>query len=81
MTQTPVTPIEVRTYPDGRMDTKNASTYTGLSEKTLAMMRCNGNGPKYVKRGRVFYFTTDIDEWMNSQGRLTSTAQAKQRLV
>jgi len=77
MTQTPVTPIEVRTYPDGRMDTKNASTYTGLSEKTLAMMRCNGNGPKYVKRGRIFYFTADVDEWMNSQGRLTSTAQAK----
>ena len=72
-----VTPIQVRTYPDGRMDTKNASTYTGLSEKTLAMMRCNGNGPKYVKRGRIFYFTADVDEWMNSQGRLTSTAQAK----
>ncbi|MBP8119843.1 MAG: helix-turn-helix domain-containing protein [Burkholderiales bacterium] len=76
-----VTPIQVRTYPDGRMDTKNASTYTGLSEKTLAMMRCNGNGPKYVKRGRIFYFTADVDEWMNSQGRLTSTAQAKQRPV
>ena len=72
-----VSPIQVRTYPDGRMDTKNASTYTGLSEKTLAMMRCNGNGPKYVKRGRIFYFTADVDEWMNSQGRLTSTAQAK----
>lgn len=76
-----VTPIQVRTYPDGRMDTKNASTYTGLSEKTLAMMRCNGNGPKYVKRGRIFYFTADVDEWMNSQGRLTSTAQAKQHPV
>lgn len=74
-----VTPIQVRTYPDGRMDTKNASTYTGLAEKTLAMKRCNGNGPKYVKRGRIFYFQADLDEWMNSQGRLTSTAQAKQR--
>jgi hypothetical protein len=80
-TNTPVTTIEVRTYPDGRMDTKNASTYTGLSEKTLAMMRCHGNGPKFVKRGRIFYFTADVDEWMNSQGRLTSTAQAKQRPV
>lgn len=78
MTQTQVKPIEVVTYPDGRMNTKNASTYTGLSEKTLAMMRCNGNGPKFVKRGRVFYFQADVDEWMNSQGRLTSTAQAKQ---
>ncbi len=78
-TKTPVIAIEVRTYPDGRMNTKNASTYTGLSEKTLAMMRCNGNGPKYVKRGRIFYFTIDVDEWMNAQGRHTSTAQAKHR--
>lgn len=79
MTQTQLKSLEVVTFPDGRMDTKNASTYTGLSEKTLAMMRCNGNGPKFVKRGRVFYFQADVDEWMNSQGRLTSTAQAKQR--
>ncbi len=77
MTQTQLKSLEVVTYPDGRMDTKNASTYTGLSEKTLAMMRCNGNGPKYVKRGRIFYFTADVNEWLNSQGRLTSTAQAK----
>ena len=76
---TSVTSIEVRTYPDGRMDTKNASTYTGLSEKTLAMMRCHGNGPKFVKRGRIFYFTADVNEWLNSQGRLTSTSQAKRR--
>ncbi|MBK7897923.1 MAG: DNA-binding protein [Betaproteobacteria bacterium] len=58
------------------MDTTNASTYIGLSEKTLAMMRCNGSGPKFVKRGRVFYFQVDIDAWMNAQGRHTSTARA-----
>ncbi len=79
MTITQLKSIEVVTFPDGRMDTKNTSTYTGLSEKTLAMMRCNGNGPKFVKRGRVFYFQADVDEWLNSQGRLSSTAQAKQR--
>lgn len=69
---------EVVMYPDGRMDTRNASTYTGLSEKTLAMMRCNGNGPKFVKRGRVFYFKDDVDLWLNAGGRFTSTAQAQQ---
>jgi hypothetical protein len=67
----------VTLYPDGRMDTRNTSAYTGLAEKTLAMMRCNGNGPKFVKRGRVFYFQSDIDDWMNANGRMTSTAQAK----
>ena len=78
MTQQQINPIQVVTYPDGRMNTKNASTYTGLSEKTLAMMRCNGNGPKFIKRGRVFYFMADVDAWMNANGRMTSTAQAKQ---
>ena len=40
-------------------------------------MRCNGNGPKFIKRGRVFYFQSDVDAWMNANGRMTSTAQAK----
>ena len=79
MSQPALRPIEVVTYPDGRMDTKNTSTYTGLSKKTLAMMRCKGNGPKFVKRGRVFYFQADVDDWLNAQGRHVSTAQAKHR--
>ena len=79
MNRSNLTPIEVVTYPDGRMDAKNTATYTGLSAKTLAMMRCSGTGPKFVKRGRIFYFKTDVDDWMNAQGRLTSTAQAKRR--
>lgn len=77
MTQQQINPVQVVTYPDGRMDTKNTSTYMGLAGKTLAMMRCNGNGPKFIKRGRVFYFTADVDAWMNANGRMTSTAQAK----
>ena len=68
---------EVVFFLDGRLDTCNAATYTGLAEKTLAMMRCNGNGPKFIKRGRIFYFQADIDDWMNANGRMTSTAQAK----
>lgn len=69
---------EVIMYPDGRLDTRNASAYLGLSEKTLAMMRCNGTGPKFVKRGRVFYYKEDLDHWLNADGRFTSTAQAQQ---
>lgn len=53
------------------MDTKNTSTYTGLSDKTLAMMRCKGSGPKFVKRGRVFYFQDDVD----SSGMFACTAR------
>ena len=68
---------EVQILPDGRMDTKNASTYLGLSTKTLAMMRCSGTGPQFVKRGKIFYFKTDMDDWIHL-GRAKSTAQANQ---
>ncbi len=77
----PIRTQAVTVYPDGRMDTRNASLYTGLSEKTLAMMRCNGTGPQFIKRGRVFYYQDDVDAWLNAQGRLTSTAQAAQKAV
>lgn len=66
--------VEVLVRPDGRVDTKNAAAYIGLSEKTLAMMRCNGKGPRYLKRGRIFYFKADLDQWI-SEGRVSSTAQ------
>ena len=71
---------EVVMYPDGRLDVKNAAAYIGFSEKTLAMMRCDGTGPRYVKRGRVFYFMEDLDAWLQ-EGRVTSTAQATQKRI
>jgi hypothetical protein len=64
-------------YPDGRLDSKNASLYLGLSEKTLAMMRCQGNGPAFIKRGRIFYFRDDLDAWLQEGGKSTSTAQVR----
>jgi hypothetical protein len=67
---------EVVVLPDGRMDPKNASTYCGYSVKTLAMKRCDGTGPAFVKLGRIFYFREDLDEWLQ-RGRVTSTAQAQ----
>lgn len=73
---TNVDPIQIIMFPDGRLDTKNAALYLGLKEKTLAMMRGSGNGPKFIKRGRVFYFKEDLDAWLNADGRLTTTAQA-----
>ncbi len=75
-----ITCREVVVYPDGRLDTRNASAYTGLSEKTLAMMRCTGKGPKFIKRGRIFYYRQDIDDWMAESGRCTSTAQTRKNI-
>jgi hypothetical protein len=71
---------DVVVLPDGRMDPKNASTYCGLSVKTLAMKRCNGTGPKFVKLGRIFYFREDLDAWLQ-RGRVVSTAQAQQTVA
>lgn len=68
---------DITILPDGRMDAKNAASYLGLSDKTLAMKRCSGTGPKFIKRGRIFYYKTDLDEWLERLGRVTSTTQAR----
>ena len=66
---------KIALLPDGRMNTQNAARYLGLSAKTLAMMRCQGTGPQFIKRGRVFYFKEDLDSWLNEGGRVSSTAE------
>lgn len=79
MTKILLQSLIITAYPDGRLDARNASLYLGLKEKTLAMMRGNGTGPKFIKRGRIFYYQEDLDTWLNANGRLTSTAQAINR--
>ncbi len=66
----------VTVLPDGRMSPKDAATYLGLSVKTLAMKRCDGTGPAFIKLGRIFYFQRDLDFWVN-RTKLTSTAQSR----
>jgi len=73
-----VSRIDVVMLPDGRLDAKNSAAYVGLSVKTLAMMRCKGDGPAFVKRGRVFYFQDDLDIWLQ-EGRVVSTSQAHEQ--
>ena len=76
MTNSVIQSVHVTTYPDGRVDSKNAALYLGLKEKTLAMMRSSGTGSRFIKRGRIFYFLEDLDKWLNANGRFTTTAQA-----
>ena len=68
--------IEIEKFPDGRLDAVNASLYLGLTEKTMAMWRCAGKGPKFIKLGKVFYFQKDLDEWIEQIGTSASTAEA-----
>ncbi len=65
------------TYPDGRMDAKNAAMYLGLKEKTLAQWRYLEKGPPFIKRGKIFYFKEDLDTWLLQNGKSLSTTQAK----
>lgn len=69
--------VDVVVFPDGRMDTQNAAAYCGLSTKTLAMKRCDGTGPKYVKLGRIFYFQENLDEWLGGQRFISTTQSGK----
>jgi len=69
--------VPVKMYPDGRLDSKNASLYLGFEEKTLAMKRSDGTGPRFIKRGRIFYFKEDLDAWIRQAMKVTSTAQAR----
>jgi hypothetical protein len=71
--------LEVQLLPDGRLDTLNASRYLGLSVKTLAMMRSRGDGPPFIKMGRIFYYQQDLDAWLAQRSRVLSTSQACQK--
>jgi hypothetical protein len=64
-------------YPDGRFDTKNAALYVGHEEKTMAMKRSDGTGPKFIKRGRIFYFKEDLDAWIKEARKVRSTAELR----
>jgi hypothetical protein len=71
-------PIEVKVLPGGRLNTKNASCYLGFSEKTLAMKRSQGIGPKFHKRdGFVFYYIDELEDWLAESKAITSTNQAR----
>ncbi|QFU07164.1 Helix-turn-helix domain protein [Rhodobacteraceae bacterium THAF1] len=54
-----------------RLCPKEASTYIGLSVRTLARYRAEGLGPKYLRVGRsIQYVRTAIDEWLLSQEQI-----------
>ena len=71
--------VKVTMLVDGRMDTQNAALYVGLSQKTLAMQRTKGTGPRFIKRGRIFYYKADLDAWLGGDSRKCSTTQLSER--
>ncbi len=54
--------------------TKDAAEYCGSAKSTFDKIRITGEGPPYIKRGKsVLYFVDDLDIWMQSMRR-TSTS-------
>ncbi len=60
-----------------KMRAPEAAAYLGLSASTLAKMRLRGDGPQFIKAGPrvVLYDLNDIDEWLASRRR-SSTSDA-----
>jgi predicted DNA-binding transcriptional regulator AlpA len=57
--------------------TEGAARYVGLTASTLEKKRLNGSGPAYLKLGRaVAYDTRDLDEWLASHRRLSTSVAA-----
>lgn len=54
--------------------TDAAAEYLGLPAQTLADMRSDGRGPRYLKHRRiVWYLVSDLDLWTLSHGRMVDT--------
>ena len=50
---------------DGRMDTRNAALYTGLTSGGMKVMRHKKRGPKWIKSGnKIYYFKNVLDKWI-----------------
>ncbi len=59
-----------------RLRTAAAADYIGYAESTLEKKRLTGDGPPFLKLGRVIvYDTRDLDAWLDAR-RATSTSEA-----
>jgi predicted DNA-binding transcriptional regulator AlpA len=57
-----------------RLRTPAAADYLGYSESTLEKKRLTGDGPTFIRLGRVIvYDTRDLDAWLVAR-RATSTS-------
>lgn len=56
--------------PTELLTTEEAAKYLRLSPRTLERYRVTGEGPRFLKVGRlVFYRQSDLDEWLKNKSR------------
>lgn len=63
------------------LDVDEAAAYVGCSRSALARFRLQGGGPRYVKltdsvKGRVLYRPADLDAWMETRARNSTSEYA-----
>ena len=56
------------------LTTIQAAAYVHLNRRTLERYRVTGEGPKYLKLGRlVFYRKSDLDAWLDARVRRSTS--------
>ena len=56
------------------LDTEEASTRCRLSRQTMAIHRLRGTGCPFIKLGsRVFYYADELDAWIASKSRRSTS--------
>ena len=73
--------IEGRRNAPAFLDETDAAKLCGLTKRSLQEMRYQGNGPPFIKlsegpRGPVRYARIDLNLWMNTRPRYSSTEEA-----
>lgn len=66
--------VEKAKEPPKWLTRKEAACYLRLGESTLAKLFVSGDGPPAIKVGRsVRYDSTDLDAWMSSRRRRSTS--------
>lgn len=63
------------TAPSRRLNVDEAARHTGLSASSLNKLRMTGAGPRFIRLSprRVVYDTADLDEWLASRRRRSTS--------
>lgn len=73
--------VKIKMLPDGRLSAIEAAKYLGRAVSSMAIDRTNGVGCPFVKiGGKIWYWKSDLDQYIASHRRITSTAQNSQPL-
>lgn len=66
--------MQTRLNQSHRLRTSAAAAYCGLKTPTFEKYRMTGEGPIYISLGRaVVYDTADLDDWMASNKRRSTS--------